>query len=288
MFKTIMKTVKQEKTKSSLSEQQDITQIPKIEEKQFNINFNRQIFEYLPYQIPNSIDAIFYFKEILTQQQQEYLMKEIYNQPKRWVDLPHSNRRVQKYGGDVKEEGLINVEKFPEFLTQLSNLCFLDDNTLNINHALINEYAPGIGIHPHFDGPLYHNFVNIFSINSTCIFKFKKQDESLKLFVEPGSLLIFTKQAYTEWLHGIDYHHDDTILLNIKENQVCHTDLINFHQTLFYQNLQKAENIIEYLNNQPNYELCQIQNNNQYTHSLIIRRLLRVSITLRHVPYNRK
>ncbi|CAD8143818.1 unnamed protein product [Paramecium octaurelia] len=287
MFKAILKTVKQEKTKSSLSEQQDIAQIPKIEEKQCQINFNRQIQEYLPYQVPNSIEAIFYFKEILTQQQQEYLMNEIYNQPKRWVDLPHSNRRVQKYGGDVKEEGLINVEPLPDFLSQLSNLCFLDDNTLKINHALINEYAPGIGIHPHFDGPLYHNFVNIFSINSTCIFKFKKEDQSLKLFVEPGSLLIFTKQAYTEWLHGINYHHDDTILLNIKDNQVCHTDLINFPQTLLCQNLLKVENIIEYLNSQPNYELCQIQNDNQFTHSLIIRRLLRVSITLRHVPYKR-
>ncbi|CAD8058627.1 unnamed protein product [Paramecium sonneborni] len=287
MFKAIMKTVKQEKTKSSLSEQQDIAQIPKIQEKQIIIEFNRQIFDYLPYQIPNAIDSIFYFKEILTNQQQEFLMNEIYNQPKRWVDLPHSQRRVQKYGGDVRDEGLINVEPFPQFLSQLSNLCFLDDNNLKINHALINEYAPGIGIHPHFDGPLYHNFVNIFSINSTCIFKFTKQNECLKLLVEPGSLIIFTKQAYTEWLHGIDYYHDDTILLQIQDNQICNCDLINFKHTLFYSNLQKAHNIIDYLNNQPNYELCQIQNHNQFTHSLIIRRLLRISITLRHVPYSK-
>lgn len=39
---------------------------------------------------------------------------------------------------------------------------------------------------------------------------------------------MFTKEAYTQWLHGIDYYESDTILLKVEDGNIISSDLENF------------------------------------------------------------
>ncbi len=81
------------------------------------------------------------------------------------------------------------------------------------NHVLINSYAPGEGILPHTDGPLYHPGVCILSLGAPAVIRFwRKGDAAVdvsrdkpvaSLLLMPRSLLVFADDAYTDCLHGI-------------------------------------------------------------------------------------
>lgn len=118
-----------------------------------------------------------------------------------------------------------------------------------INHALINEYERGTGIMGHTDGPLYYHIVTIISLGSSCIFKFTKSDKLLLILVEPMSLLIFTDEAYRDWLHAIDYYDEDTILFNFKDKEITDSNVQNFKNSswgvLVKNKLNEGNNIEE-------------------------------------------
>lgn len=80
-----------------------------------------------------------------------------------------------------------------------------------MNHGLINEYEKGIGIYAHKDGCLYRDFVNIISLAGPCIISFIKDNERIKILLEPNSLLIFTGEAYKDFMHEIDFVDEDVI-----------------------------------------------------------------------------
>ena len=99
------------------------------------------------------------------------------------------------------------------------------------NHALVNCYSPGEGILPHEDGPLYHPAAAIVSLGSWAVLRFyekrrekeekegegeeqKEEEERNKnnnskrpvfsVALAPRSLVVFTGEAYTALLHGIE------------------------------------------------------------------------------------
>ena len=95
------------------------------------------------------------------------------------------------------------------------------------NHALINCYAPGEGIMPHEDGPLYHPAAAIVSLGSWAVLRFyskrsSEDDEGeeegeegkqkpprsnknvFSVALAPRSLVVFTGEAYKNLLHGIE------------------------------------------------------------------------------------
>lgn len=89
------------------------------------------------------------------------------------------------------------------------------------NHVLVNQYQPGEGIMPHTDGPLYHDCVVILSLGFPAVMSFRPRlspDEigsvptaielenrnSANILLRPNSLLCFSNDAYTSYLHGID------------------------------------------------------------------------------------
>lgn len=45
-----------------------------------------------------------------------------------------------------------------------------------MNHVLVNEYEPKVGILAHTDGPLYFPYTIVVSINSFCILEFYKKE----------------------------------------------------------------------------------------------------------------
>lgn len=48
----------------------------------------------------------------------------------------------------------------------------LENELPTYNHILINVYPPGVGIMPHFDGPMYLPKVVVLSLGGPAIIKF--------------------------------------------------------------------------------------------------------------------
>ena len=81
------------------------------------------------------------------------------------------------------------------------------------------EHHLGKGILHHSDGPAYHDFVVIVSLQSSCYFTFKRkipttligtveEKVNASLVLEPNSVLVFKSDAYNEYLHGIDANQE--------------------------------------------------------------------------------
>lgn len=117
-------------------------------------------------------------------------------------------------------------------------------SSLAPNHVLINQYQPGEGIMHHTDGPLYHDCVVILTLGFPAVMSFQprltteqigsaSQNSTNSIFNEnhsnsnendvdkianapiittgacsillrPNSLLYFSNEAYSSYLHGID------------------------------------------------------------------------------------
>lgn len=106
------------------------------------------------------------------------------------------------------------------------------------NSVRVNSYTPGQGIHPHLDGPVYYPLVAILSLGSPCLFDFwpavgvddtggyswdhdKEVPKSpeistgmkpeMSVLLEPGSLIIFSHDAFTRCRHGIRALEEDVV-----------------------------------------------------------------------------
>jgi alkylated DNA repair protein alkB homolog 6 len=147
----------------------------------------------------------------------------------RWKQLTH--RRLQAWPSELVQNRLLDAP-LPPFLVpiveRLLSIPVSDtDSSVNIfsssphggpNHVLINEYPAGVGILPHKDGPAYHPVVCTVSLGgSLCLNIYESKDDGTlkpepryRILQEPGSLLITTKNLYTDYLHGIGDVHEDT------------------------------------------------------------------------------
>lgn len=141
-----------------------------------------------------------------------------------WLGL--TKRKLLNLGGVPHPEGMI-AEELPQWLNilvmrRLEALgIFSQDNPPN--QVLLNEYAGGKGINPHNDGPLYEPIAVIISLASRALLHFLKlpsdfdsrtgsagkrdwkdlDDPVANVILNPGSLLVFTGNAYSNFLHGI-------------------------------------------------------------------------------------
>lgn len=112
------------------------------------------------------------------------------------------------------------------------------------NHVLVNEYLPGQGIMPHFDGSLFYPTITTISCGSHTILEFygpddgvhgsgssntdtvdlqpaSKRNVAFKLLVERRSLLILKDDMYERYMHGIAEVETDTITDDIKNLFQC-------------------------------------------------------------------
>ena len=94
---------------------------------------------------------------------------------------------------------------FKWYVHGLSTMGYYLQNSV---HVLINEYLPGQGIMAHKDGPLYLNWVVILSLGSGADFEFLLHpgaDPEQTLYLERRSVLIFSDELYTNWLHRVTH-----------------------------------------------------------------------------------
>ncbi|EJD04874.1 uncharacterized protein FOMMEDRAFT_18598 [Fomitiporia mediterranea MF3/22] len=225
-----------------------------------------------------------YIPDFISEQEEAYLLRQIYNAPKpKWKCL--ENRRLQVWGGDLTPSNKLLAQALPPFLTEYPDIIgrlrstgvFSNSRHGAPNHIIVNEYLPLQGIMPHEDGPSYHPVVATISLGSHTVFHYYryKQDASfttsasgavqedgvqntddkhtepsvdtlshsrtalndgleevlikqetresrgrvidmsnpvLSLFLEPRSLVITTRDLYTDHLHGIDPLSEDVFL----------------------------------------------------------------------------
>lgn len=106
------------------------------------------------------------------------------------------------------------------------------------NHVLVNEYLPGQGIMPHFDGPLFYPTISTISCGSHTVLEFEENnidnetDEEaaspsqrskilkFNLLVERRSLLILKDDLYTRYRHSISEIESDIVnddILNLPQ-----------------------------------------------------------------------
>ncbi|KAL4469175.1 hypothetical protein ABPG72_008915 [Tetrahymena utriculariae] len=320
MFKKILSTVKKEKTQSSATEslEQRLNEIPDVLGKQeIQINNNKLLTDEnslkgREFKLENNqycsqavnlevykvegINTVYYLKDFITQRDEQSINDEIYDLPtKTWVDLTYSNRRLQKWGGDVTQKGLENQKSLPSFLEALSAKLY--DSKISpkkSNHVLLNEYQKGVGIMPHTDGPLYFPWVNSISLGSDCIFKFYKDMQSYRdgieqarVLLEKRSLIIFTDEVYKEYLHTIDDLTSDIVLLFINEDEgsnklikVVKSNVLNFSQT----NLKKQIESLTLDQALTEDILFKVKDNPDFNYCIEIKRDKRISLTIRYVP----
>lgn len=67
---------------------------------------------------------------------------------------------------------------------------------------------------PHEDGPLYYPSVTMLSIGSDCIVTFMRKNatsDAFDVFVPSRSVIEFSGELYTEFLHGVPFRHEDQL-----------------------------------------------------------------------------
>jgi hypothetical protein len=79
------------------------------------------------------------------------------------------------------------------------------------DQSIANYYSPGEGIVHHIDLHRFCDGILIANLRGTCIIEFKKHPRKLKLFLEPGDVLLLHGQARWEWTHGIPERDFDVI-----------------------------------------------------------------------------
>mmetsp|Transcript_28745 Transcript_28745/g.80933 ORF Transcript_28745/g.80933 Transcript_28745/m.80933 type:complete len:236 (-) Transcript_28745:383-1090(-) len=175
-----------------------------------------------------SLPKVHYIPEYVTEVQEARLLEEVRSSKAKWTQV--SGRRLQNHGGIVHSTGCLIAQPLPSWLRPVAERMHRDTGIFGgeePNHVLINSYQPGEGIMPHEDGPLYHPGVCILSLGAPAVVHFfEKPGHSTgeggednrgarqargSVACMPRSLLVFSGEAYTNCLHGINEAHEEVV-----------------------------------------------------------------------------
>ena len=185
------------------------------------------------------MEAVYYIPDYITEEEEKKCVEAIYKddtsssyvgEKKGWVCL--SKRRLKNLGGIPHPNGMYK-ESLPKYITDFRKLLHQKGHSIDkfieipsdqvknhdYNQVLLNEYECGKGIRPHKDGPLYSDIALVLSLKTTSLIDFytekptEENEESVlaSVFLEPRSLLIFCKEAYTDYFHGVRDVDQDVI-----------------------------------------------------------------------------
>lgn len=202
---------------------------------------------WLPHAISGEVDGIYLVRKFLEPTQAEDLERTIDSQCV-WESM--NTRSTQEFGTSQRCPCGRSLAKtpLPPWLTNMSlalhNLGVFHPVLYPVNSVRLNAYKPGQGIHPHMDGPVYFPRVAIVSLGSHCIFDFYPREEideetrpltwdrdkdvpsapempagtkpKMSILLEPGSLLVFSDEAFICHRHGIQSVEEDVITPEVK------------------------------------------------------------------------
>ena len=169
--------------------------------------------------------------EASLQNYKDYLQRKALT-PDLWLQV--HDRQLQCWGRQVEDDisccdynsGVKRPEEeIPRYMTDIGDkiiasiLCKVSecsgvDLMEHFDHVLINKYNADGGILHHTDGPRYQPFVAILSLGGPTVMSFRENLSSENIGVKsnkdifsvvlmPNSLLVFTNEIYSNFLHGI-------------------------------------------------------------------------------------
>lgn len=198
---------------------------------------------WVPHHLPGDIQDVHYVRSFLEPRQVEEFLRVI-EKTCEWERM--ATRDTQEFGSSQRcpcGRSLTRVA-LPQWqnnvINALSNLGVFHPVLYPANSVRINAYKPGQGIHPHMDGPVYFPRAAIVSLGSHCVFDFYPRVDpdddkrgpftwdrdkevpaapelpgglrpKLSLVLEPGSLLVFSGDAFVNVRHGIQAVEQDEI-----------------------------------------------------------------------------
>lgn len=207
LLKALKNRIKLESEKSS-TKSTDSNSLS-ITNRTIDFEFNNFTTNFEPV-VLGTIPTILYQRDFICHEYEAYLIQSIFNEDETnshtWVTL--KTRKLQCYEGSVQ---------FPQWLTVLTDALIranVFDEVNRPNHVLINYYAPGQGILHHVDGPKYLDRVAILSLCSSTLMTFRKKLDAdqigiefdgdlFSIILQSCSLLVFTNEIYTDYMHGI-------------------------------------------------------------------------------------
>lgn len=199
---------------------------------------------WVPHHLAGQIQDVHYVRNFLDARQIEEFEK-IIDMTCDWEKM--STRDTQEFGSSTQcpcGRSLLRVALLPWQATMvdvLSTLGVFHPVLFPANSVRLNSYKPGQGIFPHMDGPVYFPRAAIVTLGSHCLFDFYPRVESddnednrgfswdrdkevpsapelppgtkpeLTILLEPGSLLVFSGDAFVHHRHGIDATEEDEI-----------------------------------------------------------------------------
>ena len=246
-------------------------------DKTFLSSFQRSHFESI--NTIGFIPSLYYIPEIISKDDEVKIISCIHNEglkPNIWTVL--KSRKLQLW--DISD--LQSNISFPIWLKQLCDMLIdvgvFNQETVIPNHVLINHYEKSQGILHHTDGPSYYPKVAILSLDSPCIMTFRKRLESsligteyngdlFSVVLKPRSLLVFTDDIYTHYMHGI-HSNVNYDIVGIKHEQIEN----NLHDVNVHVHNEMTSNLP-----------CVNQKEAQVEVGDIIERSNRISLTFRHI-----
>jgi len=204
---------------------------------------------WVPHHMAGQIQDVHYVRNFLEPRQVEEFER-IIDKTCDWERM--STRDTQEFGASSRcpcGRSLMRVA-LPQWqstmIDALSNLGAFHPVLFPANSVRINSYTPGQGIYPHMDGPVYFPRAAIVSLGSQCVFDFYPRQSSdededkrgfawdrdkevpsapelppntkpaLSILLEPGSLLVFSGDAFVYHRHGIQSVEEDEITAQVK------------------------------------------------------------------------
>lgn len=160
------------------------------------------------------IESLFYLPDCINGYAEAQLMELVHRlglEHNAWHQL--RNRRLQCWG-QFPELTRPIPQFFESIIDELVDSGVFQDE-MRPNNILINQYSDVDGVLHHTDGPMYEDKVAIISLGSDCIMSFRKKLSSLEIGHEYAgdvcsvvlrrrSLLIFEKDLYNHYMHGIE------------------------------------------------------------------------------------
>lgn len=132
-------------------------------------------------------------------------------------------RRVQQYGWRYRydrckrEEKITPLGPLPPWAQEIAERLVREKITqLLPDQLIVNEYLPGQGISPHIDDPGFGPDIISVSLGSPILSDMytpedKDNKQPISIDLAPGSAVIMSGEARTEWKHGIRARKSDTI-----------------------------------------------------------------------------
>eukprot|EP01026_Neomeris_dumetosa_P005189 TRINITY_DN1144_c0_g1_i1.p2 TRINITY_DN1144_c0_g1~~TRINITY_DN1144_c0_g1_i1.p2 ORF type:complete len:202 (-),score=25.71 TRINITY_DN1144_c0_g1_i1:221-826(-) len=151
-------------------------------------------FEVLRFQ---EIEGLVQLKHLISQKDQDEIMSCINKEG--WLNEENGINQAMRFG------------KLPVFALRIADAVPLDVLPENIryrqplfNQMAINFYAPGEGLKSHVDLLKFEDGVVIVSFLSTLVMNFTKDEDIVKVLLEPGDALVLSGVARYDWKHGFD------------------------------------------------------------------------------------